>query len=174
MGHNSSKVKVGLYGTGLFGTDDEEKNSKIIDKLIDSHFNTIVLWAFHVGTDGSLVYNDSTVGLKGLHGVSKRVIERKPEPPKELYDAILWYARMRLTTDRVNPQSLRDEVYRIFRIDHSYAFSFEHILTKLRKESGAKYHWTRIPNKDKPSELQQNRISSAPYHRTLLIHWIDP
>jgi hypothetical protein len=56
-----SNAKVVLYGSGLFSTNNEDTNRKLIDQLKNSYFNTIIFWTLHIDDDGSLVYNNTSI-----------------------------------------------------------------------------------------------------------------
>lgn len=62
----TATTKVLLYGSGLFGSNNISFNEALMDKIVNSYFNALVLWTLHIDSDGSLVYNDTVIVKDGV------------------------------------------------------------------------------------------------------------
>jgi hypothetical protein len=53
---------VVLYGSGLFGNNNDPSNNQAqLTAIQQSGFTTVILWTIHVYSDGSLYYNDTLI-----------------------------------------------------------------------------------------------------------------
>lgn len=57
---------IGLYGSGLFGRNDEAVNRPQFLALQSAGYTTIILWALHVSATGDLSYNDTFIVRNGV------------------------------------------------------------------------------------------------------------
>jgi hypothetical protein len=56
---------VGVYATGLFGTNDQKTNDEQLAQLQASAFNSFIFWSVHVHANGDLIYNNTPLVTGG-------------------------------------------------------------------------------------------------------------
>ncbi|MFF4341766.1 hypothetical protein ACFY00_17750 [Kitasatospora sp. NPDC001540] len=61
----SSGYDIGLYGQGLFDTDDDARNRRALQDLSGSGFTTLVLFTLHVHPSGDLYLGDNVIARNG-------------------------------------------------------------------------------------------------------------
>jgi hypothetical protein len=61
----TSAYDIGLYGQGLFDTDDNASNRRAVQELTRSGFTTLVLFTLHVHPSGELYLGDNPIARDG-------------------------------------------------------------------------------------------------------------
>ncbi|MFD7730296.1 hypothetical protein ACFV6F_07925 [Kitasatospora phosalacinea] len=62
----SSGYDIGLYGQGLFDTDDDAKNRRALQDLSGSGFTSLVPFTLHVHPSGDLYLGDNVIARDGV------------------------------------------------------------------------------------------------------------
>lgn len=67
---------IEVYGNGLFGQNVPSTNDPQLKQLLESQFNSVVLWAVHVNANGDLSYNNTPLVTSGVFNPDLKFMHR--------------------------------------------------------------------------------------------------